>query len=158
MPVQRTPPQRVNPPSVPINQELPGDVTLPTPSHAFKPSNRGVMRTPPPGSEVLPSQTNESSIPSVTLMDLDVIPVESGPSTTPPVAEVQPPISGIPAPTTPAPAPKTPRSKKTPAQVLAEPAIQIPIDENAVEDWGKRYEITQDTLELAVRAGARKWT
>jgi len=82
---------------------------------------------------------------------------EAGPSTTPARIKAASPIRD-PAPAPVTPAPKTPRSTKTLAQVLAEPAIPIPIDDFAAEDWGKRYEITLDTLELAVRAGAQNWT
>ena len=91
-------------------------------------------------------------------MEAEDPPIEAGPSTYTTAMTAPTPA---PPPTTPAhaSAPKTPRStKKTPAQVLAEPAVPIPLDPNAGEDWGKRYELTLDTLDLAVRAGAQRWT
>jgi hypothetical protein len=67
-----------------------------------------------------------------------------------------------------APAPVTPATKtaprstrKTPAQsaqaaqVLDTPAVPIPGDSL---EYGRRWESTMNTLELAVRAGAQKWT
>ncbi|CAD6572889.1 MAG: hypothetical protein TREMPRED_000679 [Tremellales sp. Tagirdzhanova-0007] len=166
MPVQRTPPHRVNqrPPPSPRPTEV--DMTLPPTSRAFQTSNPGVRRTPPPGTEPPPSsamtpQPNllvPSDMRPIIENDSSVgIPPAHIQSSTPPPAEPVSQAQKTPSPLT--PIRKPPQStKKTPAQVLDEPAVPVPIEAGATEDWGKRYEITLDTLELAVRAGTQKWT
>lgn len=80
---------------------------------------------------------------------------EAGPSTIP-APDYNTSIARDPAPVT--PAPRIPRATKRTTIIPEEPAVPIPVGKGDVEDWGKRYEITLDTLELAIRAGALKWT
>ncbi|GFZ46816.1 hypothetical protein JCM24511_04036 [Saitozyma sp. JCM 24511] len=69
--------------------------------------------------------------------------------------------AAAPAPVTPAPKTAPRSTRKTPAQsaqaaqVLDTPAVPIPGD---ILEYGRRWESTMNTLELAVRAGAQKWT
>jgi hypothetical protein len=114
------------------------------------------------------------SVPEVSEIPEVVQPV-AGPSTPvpkPPIASTTPkpfaqPASAplvtpaAPAPVTPAPknAPrstrKTPAQSAQAAQVLDTPAVPIPGDSL---EYGRRWESTMNTLELAARAGAQKWT
>ena len=166
MPVQRTPPQRANQRPTPSSRPQEGGTTLVSPSRAFQSSNPAVRRTPPPGTAPIPSSavTPQQDVP--VSPGLHRVPHSSSsaalvpaqvPQSTPPAVATVSETQKTPPPLT--PARKPPQStRKTPAQVLDEPAIPVPIDDGAIEDWGKRYEITLDTLELAVRAGTQKWT
>ncbi|WRT66620.1 uncharacterized protein IL334_003579 [Kwoniella shivajii] len=63
-------------------------------------------------------------------------------------------------PTTPATqpaAPKTPRSRRKTMEPLPSPPKPLPLDENEYE-FGRRYQLTMETLERAVKAGAQRWT
>lgn len=159
--LQRTPPQRVNLPPLPSSPAAEADTTLPTPSQAFRLMNPGVRRTPPSGSTALPPPKTTITAAMTTPMEVEEIRgPEAGPSTTPP-PEIPTSSADIRTSAPITPAPKTPRStKKTAWKATTEPAVPIPIFDvdRTSEDWGKRYDITLDTLELAIRAGAQKWT
>lgn len=88
-------------------------------------------------------------------------PVHSPPKTSgptplyPPSAEAGP--SSQPAPATRASPPRTPRTRRTAAPVsIADPLPEIQVDETS--EYGKRYELTMDTLQLAIKNAAMKWT
>ncbi|OCF38637.1 hypothetical protein I317_07585 [Kwoniella heveanensis CBS 569] len=65
------------------------------------------------------------------------------------------------APTTPAAqtsAPKTPRSRsRRPTEPLPSPPRPLPLDDEE-DEFGRRYQLTMETLERAVKAGAQRWT
>ncbi|KAK8864638.1 hypothetical protein IAR55_001888 [Kwoniella newhampshirensis] len=62
----------------------------------------------------------------------------------------------VPAPTTPT-APKTPRSRsRRQTNPLPDPPAPIPLDEPM--EYGRRYQLTMETLDRAVKAGAQRWT
>ncbi|WVQ99679.1 hypothetical protein IAU59_006818 [Kwoniella sp. CBS 9459] len=72
--------------------------------------------------------------------------------------------SAAPVPTTPASAgssaPKTPRSRsrsRRPTEPLPSPPRPLPLD-NEQEEYGRRYQLTMETLERAIKAGAQRWT
>ncbi|WWD17053.1 hypothetical protein CI109_101490 [Kwoniella shandongensis] len=70
-----------------------------------------------------------------------------------------PAVSQVP-PTTPAAppaAPKTPRSRsRRQTNPLPDPPAPIPLDEPM--EYGRRYQLTMETLDRAVKAGAQRWT
>lgn len=107
-------------------------------------------------------------------MDIDPEPPVSI-STTPsaPLPEPYTPLTPPPEPSTvplslPNPTANTPvtparrksraNHQKTPAEVLAEPSEPIHDIDAERAEFGKRYKVTVDTLELAVKAGAMRWT
>ena len=162
MTVQRTPPQRAHAPPV----KTQGSTSVPSPSRAFKPSNPTVLRTPPAGTAApqlspVPPTPNPASMEEPHVVDAPMQIDESLPPVMPERAlATTPELSPEPTHTAPiTPAPKTPKSaRKTPAQVLAEPVVPIPLPSGEEADYGKRYDVTMETLDLAVRASAQKWT
>ncbi|WVR06830.1 hypothetical protein IAU60_003866 [Kwoniella sp. DSM 27419] len=80
-------------------------------------------------------------------------------ATTPTASAAAPTPGSTRAPRTPAPqstAPKTPRSRsRRPTEPLASPPRLLSADQ---PDFGRRYQLTMETLERAVRAGAQRWT
>ncbi|KAE8539233.1 hypothetical protein D1P53_004331 [Cryptococcus gattii VGV] len=84
---------------------------------------------------------------------------------TPPLSEALPFVPAQkssplpPAPVT--PAPKTPRSRtRRQTNQLPAPPTPIQVDDvpQAVSQYGKRYQVTYDALERAVKAGTQRWT
>ncbi|KAI9639266.1 uncharacterized protein MKK02DRAFT_29366 [Dioszegia hungarica] len=70
---------------------------------------------------------------------------EAGPSTQPSIAAAA------------TPAPRTPRSRRTAiAAPMEDPVPLMEVEE--ASQWGKRYSITLDTLQLAIKNAAGKWT
>lgn len=172
MGIARTPPPTANdPPTV----YAAGDTTLPTPALVFQPRNTRVARTPPPG---LAASTSERPIPVY----------HAGPIVAPePSVEMEeemveedlvdsPPERGLPEPETvsttpsgPVPTsvsvsvePTTPSAKRARKSAPApEPRPVSPSNPPVPfpdQDYGKRYQMTMETLELAINKGTQRWT
>ncbi|WVW84207.1 hypothetical protein I302_106237 [Kwoniella bestiolae CBS 10118] len=93
-------------------------------------------------------------------MDIDVpLQQQQQRSTTPPPQAEAGPSTYIP-PTTPSSQttrPKTPRSRRKTMEPLPSPPRILPIEEDEYQ-FGRRYQLTMETLERAVKAGAQRWT
>ncbi|ORY26153.1 hypothetical protein BCR39DRAFT_271186 [Naematelia encephala] len=112
---------------------------------------------PPTMAEIVPSIADSEAIP-------DETPSSAPPNQDASVIETTSSMD-IDIDTLPAP-PKTPLSRsrkslhsaRTPAQVLSEPAVPISDAHAQRAEFGRRYQLTMDTLDLAASAAAAKWT
>lgn len=69
-------------------------------------------------------------------------------------AEAGPSSRPVPAPA--ATSPRTPRTRRTAPPAVTDPLPEIQVDE--ASQWGRRYELTRDTLNIAIKKSTEKWT
>ncbi|ORX35681.1 hypothetical protein BD324DRAFT_631119 [Kockovaella imperatae] len=156
------------------------DFTELSPSQAFRPRNPGVVRTPPGGHKPLPSQSTSSATPAAPVATAPEA-METDDAGTRQASSSRTPLKANQANTFETPgqgnegeagpsqdmdveATRTPRSTRKNRPSAQKPmedvsGMDLEGDESIEEgEYGRRWRKTMETLELATKAAAQKWT
>ncbi|WVF71187.1 hypothetical protein IAT40_005987 [Kwoniella sp. CBS 6097] len=124
------------------------------PRQSLRPQSQSRKSTKPYSRPITPEP---ASAPALAPASASASASEAGPSTSTSTATTQIPMT--PGAQIQSAVPKTPRSRsRRPTEPLPSPPKPLPVDEDEQDDYGRRYQLTMETLERAVKAGAQRWT